>query len=89
MFADPRWIMRQGRVINPRGDLISISVVDHLIVKRTYLVRPEPDRWSIARLTTMHAAVASFAFENPYISEDELATRIGGQPTLHSHQPRR
>lgn len=90
MFASPHWLLRQGRLIDPQaagqGGTAALAEPLH---KRTHLVRPEYDRSSLAKFAAMHAAVASFAFTNLEISEDELATRIGSRAVVHPGTTRR
>jgi formylmethanofuran dehydrogenase subunit A len=82
MFKQPRMMIRRGKPI----DFMSTETAAHdwsTLQKVTHTVRPSFNESSIPVIAAMHAETASFSMERLKISDDELASQIGSQATIH------
>ncbi len=78
MFRTPQWVIRRG-MVHDTFDTPSES----RSLKMTHTIRPAFDSRSVSTFAEMHQRVASFDFRRLWISDDEMATRIGSTPMLH------
>jgi hypothetical protein len=89
MFESPRVVVRGGKPIwtsEMRGresDRQTPQPLMHSAPKVTHTVRPHFDQRSVATFAAMHGECASFSLNHLWISDEEMATRIGSRPVVH------
>lgn len=89
MFESPRVVVRGGKPIgisemrDRKNGGLATHTLAHSAPKVTHTVRPHFDQRSVATFAAMHADCASFSLNHLWISDEEMATRIGSRPVVH------